>query len=207
MVPMSLRHLPLNIRRDLALAKFFEKARWSDLHHPILGTKCREWTSKRNQDEYGIATLEIALRGLFVGVKLVPDSERANTVMAHRLAWAIAHGPIPDGLHVLHKCDNPPCIADDHLFLGTHQDNMADMMAKGRSHWQRRDTEFWCCLCFETRDQKDAFLKAAGLFDIGDKYLDGRQVARKLGIDPGAKIQWPKTRAHSQRLEKHITSK
>ena len=69
------------------------------------------------------------------------------------------------------------------------------------------DTEFWCCLCFETRDQKDNFLKAAGLFDIGDKYLDGRQVARKLGIDPGAKIQWPKTRAHSQRLEKHITSK
>jgi hypothetical protein len=69
------------------------------------------------------------------------------------------------------------------------------------------DTEFWCCLCFETREQKDNFLKAAGLFDIGDKYLDGRQVARKLGIDPGAKVQWPKTRAHSQRLEKHITTK
>ena len=69
------------------------------------------------------------------------------------------------------------------------------------------DTEFWCCLCFETRDQKDAFLKAANLFDIGDKYLDGRQVAKRLGIDPGAKVQWPKTRAHSQRLEKHISDK
>ena len=52
---------------------------------------------------------------------------------AHRFAWYEANGPIPDGLLVLHKCDNPPCINVEHLFLGTHADNVADMVAKGRS--------------------------------------------------------------------------
>jgi HNH endonuclease len=51
----------------------------------------------------------------------------------HRLAWVERHGPIPpETPWVLHRCDNPPCWADDHLFLGTPQDNVDDMMAKRR---------------------------------------------------------------------------
>ncbi len=52
----------------------------------------------------------------------------------HRAAWIARHGPIPpETPYVLHRCDNPPCWADEHLFLGTHQDNMDDAVAKGRT--------------------------------------------------------------------------
>ena len=44
------------------------------------------------------------------------------------------------------------------------------------------DTEYWACICFQTREQKDAFLKALQLFELGDKYLDGQEVAEVLGV-------------------------
>lgn len=51
---------------------------------------------------------------------------------AHRVSWEIANGNITDGLLVCHRCDNPPCVRPDHLFLGTSKDNQQDMAAKGR---------------------------------------------------------------------------
>lgn len=59
-------------------------------------------------------------------------SKEVGFVRAHRFAWEQEHGPIPDGLFVLHRCDNPPCVRPSHLFLGTAFDNMADAKAKGR---------------------------------------------------------------------------
>ena len=60
---------------------------------------------------------------------------------AHRMAWVFTHGSIPDGQFVLHKCDNRKCCNPDHLFLGTPQDNMVDMVRKGR-HVGTRNHKF-----------------------------------------------------------------
>lgn len=51
---------------------------------------------------------------------------------AHRIMWLFQNGPIPEGMHVLHKCDNPPCVNPNHLFLGTDRDNANDRDMKGR---------------------------------------------------------------------------
>lgn len=89
-------------------------------HLPSLGP-CWVWT--RATTEWGYGVLRFSGRRW----------------RAHRVAWEMANGDIPQGQLVLHRCDNPRCVknvADEsgpaHLFLGTNDDNMADMVAKGR---------------------------------------------------------------------------
>lgn len=75
---------------------------------------CWLWTHRRNPAGYGE-----------IGV----DKKKQ---LAHRVSWELHHGPIPAGFCVLHRCDSPPCVNYKHLFLGTHQDNVADKVAKSR---------------------------------------------------------------------------
>lgn len=85
--------------------------------HPKTG--CWEWTGARHYFGYG--RMGIAR----------PDGTQ-TTEVTHRVAWTVFRGPIPDGVCVCHKCDNPPCVNPDHLFLGSHIDNMRDCQSKGR---------------------------------------------------------------------------
>jgi len=78
--------------------------------------ECWEWQGSRTG------------RGRYGNVKV----DSYTNAPSHRVAWELTNGPVPEELCVCHRCDNPPCCNPAHLFLGTHQDNMIDKVAKGR---------------------------------------------------------------------------
>lgn len=79
--------------------------------------KCWEWQRGKTKAGYG----QIQCRSI-----------SQAPMLAHRVSWELKNGPIPDGLHVLHECDNPACVRPKHLFLGTQIDNNNDRDRKGR---------------------------------------------------------------------------
>lgn len=82
--------------------------------YKISETGCWEWQGAKLWNGYG---------------RLAPLN---GEYLAHRASYAVAKGEIPEGLKVLHKCDNRQCINPDHLFLGSSSDNLNDCYAKGR---------------------------------------------------------------------------
>lgn len=94
-------------------------------------TKARFWARVRKTETCWLWPSRFLPNGY--GRYCIKRDRRRYDFLAHRFAWIAAHGEIPKGMFVLHRCDNPPCVRLDHLFLGTHADNMADMSNKGRS--------------------------------------------------------------------------
>lgn len=78
--------------------------------------ECWTWTASRRGERLKYGRVRIGER------------DRA----AHRVAWELANGPIPDGMFILHRCDRPTCVRPDHLFLGSIADNNRDARSKGR---------------------------------------------------------------------------
>jgi hypothetical protein len=88
--------------------RFFQKIKKTEA--------CWIWTGRKNWKGYG----EVKCNN--------------KSYKSHRLSWIIHFGCIPEKMCILHKCDNPCCVNPNHLFLGTHQDNMIDMFQKGRGN-------------------------------------------------------------------------
>lgn len=86
--------------------KFWEKA--------DLSGNCWNWQASKNENGYGYVRAY------------------GKTCYAHRIAYTLIYGPIPEGFVVCHKCDNPSCVNPGHFFLGTSKENTEDMMTKGR---------------------------------------------------------------------------
>jgi len=95
---------------------------WSKVNIALDSDSCWNWKASINRHGYGQFT------------------QKSKVVKAHRVAWILTYGKIPDGLHVLHTCDNRACCNPKHLFLGTNKDNVDDREQKGRNKIMRGES-------------------------------------------------------------------
>lgn len=70
---------------------------------------------------------------------MLGSSQHQHAIKAHRVSWELHNGPIPDGLWVLHHCDNPSCVRPDHLYLGDAADNARDRARRARGRENRQN--------------------------------------------------------------------
>jgi hypothetical protein len=131
----------------------FEERFWKRVKK--LKSGCWIWTGSRTPQGYGQFIIERAKHAAYT----------------HRASWTYTYGPIPEGVQVLHHCDNPPCVNPQHLFLGTHCDNLNDMSQKGRRHTK---------------------LTEAQVIEIRTLYVHGKRgsgysaLSKKFGVTPKA---------------------
>ena len=117
-----------------------------------LDTRCWNWMLFVNAAGYGRIRLRNPRRQAY----------------AHRASYEAFHGPVPDGLNVLHKCDNPSCVNPDHLFAGTQKQNIIDCRDKGRLVDNRGQKHGMAKL---TEDQVREIRKWTGSYASGGRYF------------------------------------
>ena len=91
--------------------------KWERRYIPEPNSGCHLWLCYYNEHGYGQTRV---------------GGRKGCNILAHRLAWELFRGPIPDELFVLHRCDNPACVNPDHLYVGTQVDNEADVARRKR---------------------------------------------------------------------------
>lgn len=130
---------------------------------------CTHWTAKAQNNGYGVFNV------------------RGTVYLAHRLAYYLSNGPIPEGMHICHRCDTPSCVNPDHLFLGTPADNMDDMTAKGRR------------VAVRGEDVARAILTEAAVRDIRASADSPRSLGARYGVAPNTI-----TNVRLRRIWKHV---
>lgn len=138
--PMS----ALLAKRHAPVKRFFSKV--------IVGTGsgCWLWSGCKNEKGYGLFRY------------------RRQSSRAHRFAYEMVHGDIPDGLQICHRCDNPSCVYPGHLFIGSNAENHADKMRKGR----------------QSKGEDYSFLTESDVCSIRNLFRSGLQqseIARRFG--------------------------
>lgn len=130
---------------------------------------CWEWTGGKARNGYGSF-----------------NCDDGKSRCAHRLAWEKVFGSIPNGLHVLHRCDNPPCCNPAHLFLGTPKDNMHDCIKKGRHRAPPHPSGELCPASKLTPDQvkniRLAYHGADGTPALKRGKISQKQLALQYGV-------------------------
>ncbi len=118
---------------------------------------------------------------------------RGPYLYSHRVSYELNVGPIPEGLGVLHRCDNPPCCNPSHFFLGTRADNNADMVAKGRNR------SLGSC----GEDSGNARLSAETVLKIRAADGSHTQIAKQFGVSRSHIVAIRKRRRWAHLPEEH----
>ena len=123
-------------------------------------TGCWDFTGSINKWGYG---------EMHIGGRFNPSHHNA-----HRISWIVHRGNIPKGLIVCHVCDCRSCCNPEHLFLGTHKDNMQDMIKKGRSNFLKGDKCPWAILTEK---------KVLEILKMFEKGFNAVEIGKKFNID------------------------